>query len=61
MAKVQTTTNPMRDLARHALHCTACSWKARRLLEHPRHLERQELLCAIEWCLFRQQGRQVHA
>lgn len=48
-------------MARHALRCRGCMVKAKRLLEKPPHLERMELLCAIEWCHVRASGRKAHA
>jgi len=56
-----TTTTSLQRMARHALQCSPCVIKAQRLLDKPPHLERMELLCAIEWCCFRADGRRAHA
>lgn len=58
-----TTKDPTRAkmLAQHTLHCTPCGQKAKRLMQSPAHLERQELLCAIEYCEHRTSGRRLHA
>jgi len=61
MTRITTTTSRPRTLALHTLHCAPCKIKARRLIEQPEHLEKQELLCAIEYCEFRSSGRALHA
>lgn len=53
--------SPTRALARHTLSCLPCNIKATRLLKSPAHLERQELLCAIEYCAHRRAGRKLHS
>lgn len=58
---IKTTTPTLQAMAKHALCCSPCCTKARRLLEKPPHLERMELLCAIEWCCFRHTGRRLHS
>jgi len=58
---IQTTTTSLQLMARHAVRCSPCCIKARRLLEVPPHLERMELLCAIEWCCYRATGRKLHS
>lgn len=59
--RIETTTTRPKHLAQHALSCTRCKIKATRLMEQPSHLEKQELLCAIEWCAFQREGRRLHA
>lgn len=58
---IRTTTSTIQAIAQHTVKCLACTIKARRLLAEPEHLERQELLCAIEWCAHRASGRKAHA
>lgn len=48
-------------IAKHALSCTTCKPNVARLVNSPTHLERQELLCAIEYCELRHSRRELHA